>query len=111
MAANKPSEKNGQQSIEELRQRYAKLDKKKTEAETELRGAENRLKELQKEAREKYGSDDVAELRQMLDNLKQENETKRANYQTDLDRIESDLSAVEEKFAASPASRVLEVGK
>jgi hypothetical protein len=110
MAVNKLSEKSGQQSIEELRQRYAKLDKKKIEAETELRGAENRLKELQKEAREKYGTDDVAALRQKLDDLKQENETKRANYQTDLDRIESDLSAVEEKFATSPA-RLQEDGK
>ncbi len=104
MAANKSIAKNGEQTIEELRQRHAKLNEKKIAAETEQRGAENRLRELQKEAREKHGTDDVAALRKMLDDLKEQNETKRANYQADLDRIESDLATVEEKFAASQSS-------
>lgn len=33
----------------------------------------------------------------MLENMKQENEQKRAKYQADLDKIEADLAAVEAK--------------
>jgi chromosome segregation ATPase len=96
---------NGQQSIEVLQQRYAGLSKKKIEAETELRGAQRRLEELQGQAREKYGTDDVAKLQELLDKMKAENEDKRAAYQADLDRIENQLAEVEKNFAAaqSPA--------
>jgi chromosome segregation ATPase len=103
MGQNKSAATNGQQSIEELQDRYVKLNHKKIAAETELKGAEKRLKELQKEAHEKYGTDDVAALRKMLDDLKAENESKRAGYQAELDRIESELSAVEAKFSDSQA--------
>jgi hypothetical protein len=78
-----------------------KLNNKKIEAETELRGAEKRLKQLQDEAREKYGTDDIGKLRQMLDDLKNENEAKRAGYQQQLDCIEHNLAEVEQKFSTS----------
>jgi chromosome segregation ATPase len=106
MAKTKTDQNNGQQSIEQLQERYATLNAKKIAAETELKGAEKRLKELQKEARDKYGTDDVAKLREMLENLKRENEEKRANYQASLDRIENDLAAVEEKFTAAQSPDV-----
>ena len=101
MAQTKAAAGDGQQSIEVLQQRYVKLNEKKIAAETELKGAEKRLKELQKEAHEKYGTDDVGALRKKLDDLKAENEAKRAGYQVELDRIESDLALVEERFDAS----------
>ncbi len=94
----------GRQSIEELQKRYQKLDKKRTEAETELKGAKKRLEDLKKEAREKYGTDDVADLQRQLQAMKMENEKKRATYQADLDRIETELAEVQKKFteAESP---------
>jgi chromosome segregation ATPase len=89
-----------EQSIEELQKRYQRLDKRKTEAEIHLNHASTRLSDLQQEAREKYGTDDLAELRKKLAAMKSENDQKRQKYQADLDRIESDLEAVERSFAA-----------
>ena len=36
----------------------------------------------------------------MLEQMREENETKRAQYQAHLDQIESELAAVEQKFDA-----------
>ena len=51
-----------------------RLDKRKTEAEIHLKNATGRLGELQEEAREKYGTDDLAELRKKLSTMKSEND-------------------------------------
>src|SRR5262245_24653287 len=96
--ANKAAS-NGEQSIEELQQRYAKLHTKKIQADTNLEHARKQLEQLRKEARDKYGTDDLAELRKKLDQMQAENEAARAGYQQELERIEADLTAVEQKFA------------
>jgi chromosome segregation ATPase len=96
--------KRAEQTIEVLQERYLKLNQKKIEAETELRGAKQRLEELQKEAREKYGTDDLAELQKKLEAMQAENERKRAEYQTELDRIEGNLQEVERSFTDTEAS-------
>ena len=96
--ANKAAS-NGQQSIEELQERYARLHTKKIQADTNLLHARNQLEQLRKEAREKYGTDDLAELRKKLGQMQSENEAARAGYQQELERIEADLAAVEQKFA------------
>src|SRR6185437_13719532 len=90
----------GEQTIEQLQKRYQDLNTRKIQAETNLKHAKDLLESLQREAREKYGTDDLAELRTKLDAMKADNEKKRKNYQSALDRIESDLASVEEKFAA-----------
>jgi hypothetical protein len=94
----------GPQSIEELTNRYRELDKRKTQAETKLDGARSRLADLQRQAREKYGTDDIAALRQMLEKMTAENEAKRSQYQMDLDKIEADLAEVERKFTSMEVS-------
>jgi chromosome segregation ATPase len=95
---------NGQQTIEQLQERYKKLDKQKTQAETTLELARGQLAALQKDAREKYGTDDLAELQTKLAAMQAENEQKRAAYQAELERIETDLAAVEQRFAAAGSS-------
>jgi hypothetical protein len=92
---------NGQQTIEELHKKYESLNKRKFQAEAELKSASNQLAALQKEAREKYGTDDLAELRAKLVAMQQENEQKRAAYQAELERIEGELTVVEQRFAAN----------
>jgi len=87
------------QSIEQLQERYQDLQKRKIQAETQKSGAEERLEELKKEAREKYDTDDVGELKSKLEQMKAENEKKRAKYQADLDKIDEGLRQVESKFA------------
>jgi len=89
----------GQQSIQELKQRYEQLNKRKIEADANLKHAEERLAELQQEAREKYDTDELEELQAKLAAMEEENERKRAEYQQSLDRIEHDLQEVEKKYA------------
>jgi len=88
-----------EQSIEDLQRRYQKLHTKKIQAETQRDGAKNRLDDLKQQARDKYGTDDLAELQRKLDEIIAENARKRTKYQDDLDKIEKELAAVEAKFA------------
>jgi uncharacterized coiled-coil DUF342 family protein len=103
MATSKTAATNGQQTIEQLNKRYKELNDKKVEADTKLRMTRDQLDDLKRKAREIYGTDDLAALRAKLEEMKTQNEEKRAAYQTELDRIEADLAQVEEKFAAAEA--------
>ncbi|QDT55132.1 hypothetical protein Pan44_31740 [Caulifigura coniformis] len=100
------SDKTGEsrQSIEVLQQRYQSLDRRRIQAETNLENARKELERLQREAREKYGTDDIAQLRSKLEQMKSDNEDKRRSYQSDLDRIESELTDIETRYerAGSP---------
>ena len=107
MAALKPSESSEKQSIEQLQARYNDLNNKKIRAEADLANAKKELESLKKKAREKYQTDDVAELQELLARMKAENEEKRKSYQAQLDTIESELAEVEKKFA--PVTSLLPV--
>lgn len=98
-AAGKNSD--SEQSIDELKQRYTVLHERKIKAGATLEHAKEQLEKLQKQARELYGTDDVEALRAKLAAMETENERRRAEYQAELERIETELTAVEEKFAAS----------
>jgi tRNA A37 threonylcarbamoyladenosine dehydratase len=91
----------GQQDIDALKERYDALNKKKIQAETNQEAAEKRLKELKEQARRDYGTDNLDELKQKLDELKADNERKRAEYQKHLDAIELKLSEVEQQHKAA----------
>ena len=91
----------GEQSIEQLQARYQALNTRKIQAETHLQNAREQLAALKKQALEAYGTDDVEQLREQLLKMKSENEQKRQNYQAELNRIEGELSAVEQKFAVA----------
>ncbi len=97
------NQQQNRQTIERLTQRYNQLNTRKIEAETNLKSARKQLEEFQKEARETYGTDDLEALKRKLAEMEAENEKKRADYQTALDRIETDLDAVEEKYRHSGA--------
>jgi chromosome segregation ATPase len=91
-------------SIEELQRRYQGLHTKKTQAETLRDDAKKRLDELKAQAREKYGTDDAAELQKKLDEMVAENTRKITEYKAHLDSIDQGLADVERKFAASTSS-------
>jgi chromosome segregation ATPase len=86
------------QNIETLRERYSKLDRKRIETSADLRNAEQQLDELKQEAKDKYGTADLAELKAKLEEMKAENEKKCREYQQQLDQIEGDLAKVEQAF-------------
>jgi adenosine deaminase len=94
----------GKQSIDQLQERYQALQERKIKAEAQRDSAKERLEELKKEAREKYDTDDLEELKTKLEQMKAENEKKRAKYQADLDKIDEGLRAVEEEFAPQTAT-------
>lgn len=106
MAKSEPTGAPGEQSIEELQRRYQGLHTKKTQAETLRDEARKRVDELKAQAREKYDTDDVAELQKMLEERIAENARKRAEYQAELDKIDQGLAEVERRFAASAAPSV-----
>jgi hypothetical protein len=102
-AQNNADETPDKQSIEQLQERYQALQTRKIQAETQRDSAQERLEELKKEAVQKYGTSDVAKLKSKLEEMKAENEKKRAKYQDDLDKIDQALGKVEEKFAPQAA--------
>jgi len=87
------------QDIETLKERHKQLDRQKTTAEAHHKTAEEQLQKLKDEARAKYGTDDIIELKTKLDAMKQENDRRRAEYQKHLDEIETKLKAIEQKDA------------
>lgn len=101
---NNAAESAGQQSIEQLQSRYQKLHTLKIQSETNLQHVQQRLESLRADARRQFGTDDVDQLRRRLAALVAENESKRSAYQADLDRIEADLAAVEQRFNAADPS-------
>jgi hypothetical protein len=103
MAKAKMETNSADQTIEQLQERYGKLNTKKIEADRDLKHAMEHLESLKKEARENFGTDDVDELRKKLAAMRAENEEKRKNYQADLDKIEADLANVEKNLSADDA--------
>jgi hypothetical protein len=94
------NQESGKQTIEELTERYHALNEKKIQAQTNLKNAEKQLRELRNKAKEAYGTDDLDELKKQLEQLKADNEAKRAAYQATLEKIESDLTEVESKHGS-----------
>lgn len=84
------------QDIEELRQRFETLREQRTTAQADLRNVEDQLARLKAQAKEKYGTDDLDELRRKLEEMRAENERKRTEYQAHLDGIDSKLADLEE---------------
>lgn len=87
------------QTIEELTQRYNLLNTKRIQAETNLANAQQQLEEEKAKARQEFQTDDLEELKGLLAQWQKENEEKRSAYQQALDKIESDLNAVEDMYS------------
>lgn len=87
-----------QQEIDELKKRYEALREKRITAEADLKNANAELDRLKQEAREKYATDDLAELTAMLEKLRQENERLRREYEEHLADVENRLAEVEREF-------------
>ena len=85
--------------IEQLKKRHKDLEEKKITAEANLNNASKLLDELKREAKGKYATDDPAQLQKKLQDMKAENDRKRAEYQKHLEEIESRLVQVENDFA------------
>jgi hypothetical protein len=88
----------GQLTIEQLQTKFDELNRRKIEAETRHRDAADQLKKLKALSLETWGTDDLDELKLKLVKLQEENETRRAKYQSDLLAIEAKLQEVDDKY-------------
>ncbi len=86
------------ETIEQLRERYDRLNHRKTEAQTLLKSAESELERIRADARDKFGTDDVDALKKMLAELEAENLRRREAYQKQLDAIDAALKEVDKKY-------------
>jgi hypothetical protein len=72
-------------------------DELRNAAET-LRDASDQLQKLRSQALATWGTDDLDELKLKLVKMQEENEARRAKYQSDLQTIESKLKEIDEKY-------------
>jgi phage-related tail protein len=86
------------ETIEQLRERYDRLNHRKTEAQTLLKSAEVELDRIRADAREKFGTDDLESLKKKLAELEAENLRRREAYQKQLDSIDVALKEVDKKY-------------
>ena len=91
-------------TIEQLQEDYNRLNERRIRAQSELDNAEERLKELQNEADDKFNTHDVKELEEMLRKMEVENETRRADYQKQLEGIHADLQKIEAEEVDVPVA-------
>lgn len=89
------SEQNQKQRERELQARWERLNRKKIEYERDLENSQKSLDDLRRQARENYGTDDLAALREKLDEMRRENERKLTEYHDHLASIEARLEEVE----------------
>jgi uncharacterized protein Yka (UPF0111/DUF47 family) len=91
------------QTIEELRKRYDELNENKITAAANHKTAKKQLDQLKATAKAQWGTDDLDALRKKLSEMEADNDRKRREYQTQLDKIENDLKEVDQKFAQAQA--------
>ncbi|SMC21877.1 hypothetical protein SAMN02746041_01301 [Desulfacinum hydrothermale DSM 13146] len=84
-----------QERLEGLRKEYEKLHKKKIETDTTLQNLEQQLRELERQAKDEYGTSDLNELRALLERWRAENEEKVAEYQEHIRSIQGALERIE----------------
>ena len=89
-----------QLSIEQLQVKYDELNRRKIQAETRHRDASDQLQKLRTQALATWGTDDLDELKLKLVKMQEENESRRAKYQADLQSIESKLQEIDGKYQA-----------
>jgi predicted nucleic acid-binding Zn-ribbon protein len=87
-----------QLSIEQLQQKYDELNRRKIQAETRHRDASDQLQTLRSQALATWGTDELDELKLKLVKMQEENESRRAKYQADLQSIEAKLQAIDQKY-------------
>jgi len=92
------------QTIEELSTRYENLNRQKIQAGTNLENAQSQLDKLKEKAKQDYGTDDLDELKKILEEMRRKNEEDRSNYQSSLDKIEADLDNIDNKYSSTESA-------
>jgi predicted nucleic acid-binding Zn-ribbon protein len=91
-------------TIEQLKEEYDELNKRKIQTDTQLRLAEEQLAELRKAAIAEFETSDIEELEAKLKKMEQENERRRSEYQQLLDEISADLKKIDSEAGSGESS-------
>ena len=86
------------QTIETLSDRYRQFNEQKIQAGTNLENAQEQLNKLTEKAMQDYDTDNLEELKKILEDRKRQNEEDRANYQKRLDNIKTELEGIDNKY-------------
>jgi chromosome segregation ATPase len=91
-----------EKKLVELREEYRKLHEKKIATERDRQNLEERLRELREQAEREYGTSDVEQLRQLLEQRRQENERMVAEYEQHVRGINERLDEIENAVKNGP---------
>jgi hypothetical protein len=97
-----PRDQQVENKLIELREEYRKLHEKKIATEQDRKNLEARLRELQGEAEREYGTSDIEQLRQLLEQRRQENERMVAEYEEHVRGINDRLGEIESAAKEGP---------
>lgn len=102
-AANaSPRDQQVEKKLVELREEYRKLHEKKIATERDRQNLEERLKELREQAEREYGTSDIEQLRQLLEQRRQENERMVTEYEQHVRGINERLDEIENAVKDGP---------
>ena len=84
-----------EQELNELRRQYEKLRDRKVRTEQDVANLSEQLETLKKQAEIEYGTSNIEELQQLLESKRQQNEEVVAKYRDHIQKIQDDLTSVE----------------
>jgi len=87
-----------EQELGELRRRYELLHEKRVRTEQDMSNLSRQLDTLREQAMERYGTSDISELQQLLEEKRQQNERLVAEYKEHITTIQNDLLTVENQI-------------
>jgi chromosome segregation ATPase len=84
-----------QDKLESLKGDYKELETKKIQTETNIQTLEDELKRLREQAKKTYGTNDLEELKNLLEKRRHENEQLVAGYEQHIQSIKERLAEIE----------------
>ncbi len=84
-----------EQELNGLRRQYEQLRDQKVRTEQDIANLSSQLEGLKAQAKAEYGTDNPEELQALLNQKRQENERVVSEYREHVQKIQSDLAAVE----------------
>lgn len=84
--------------LDELKKRHQKLKERKISIDVEISSSAKMLDQARQEAKELFGTDNLAELRQKLTEFNARNEALEQEFVKTLDAVEQELAAAEKEL-------------
>jgi hypothetical protein len=90
-----PGDQVAQERLLELRKQHQSLHERKIATERDRQNLEERLRELRTQAERDYGTSDIDQLRQLLEERRRDNDRMVQEYQQHIDDIQQRLKSID----------------